>query len=104
MKVMNQCWKLKGAFWFQEPVDPVKYNIMDYFDIVTRPMDLGSVKRKMQHNVYTSALEFVEDMQLIWQNCLRYNGEHHEISKCAKELEHGFGEAVNQHNLSKYLV
>ena len=26
-------------------------------------------------------------MQLIWENCYRYNGTEHEISKCAKELE-----------------
>ena len=52
---MALCWKLKGAYWFQEPVDPVKYNIMDYFDIVTKPMDLGSIKRKMQYNAYSNA-------------------------------------------------
>ena len=76
-KVLNQCWKVKGAFWFYEPVDPVKFGIMDYFDIITNPMDLGTVKRKLNYNGYESAQEFVNDMRLVWRNCFRYNGEVH---------------------------
>lgn len=100
---MLLCWKLKGAYWFQDPVDPVKYNIMDYFDIVNRPMDLGTIKRKMQHNAYASAKQFCDDMNLIWGNCYRYNGEHHDISKCAKELETGFNQYIKTNGLIKYL-
>jgi hypothetical protein len=47
---------------------------MDYFDIVTKPMDLGTIKKKLSHNVYISAQNFVDDMQLVWTNCIRYNG------------------------------
>lgn len=54
-KILNQCWKVKGAFWFYEPVDPVKYGIMDYFDIIKKPMDLGTVKKKLNYNAYSSA-------------------------------------------------
>lgn len=41
---------LKGMFthkygWiFKEPVDPVKLNLPDYFDIIKQPMDMGTVK------------------------------------------------------------
>ena len=34
LKVLTMCCRLKGAFWFQEPVDPQKYNILDYHDII----------------------------------------------------------------------
>ena len=88
--MLSNCWKLKGGFWFHEPVDPVKYNIMDYFDIITNPMDLGTVKKKLNHNAYEKAQDFVDDMRLIWQNCYKYNGEVHDISKCAREVETSF--------------
>jgi bromodomain-containing factor 1 len=65
-KILTNICKLKGAYWFQEPVDPVKYNIMDYFDIVTKPMDLGSIRKKISHNCYSDAQEFIADMNLIW--------------------------------------
>jgi hypothetical protein len=36
--------RAKGAFFFTTPVDPKKYGIDDYFDIVKKPMDFGTVK------------------------------------------------------------
>jgi bromodomain-containing factor 1 len=101
--VLAMCCKLKGAYWFSEPDDPAKFNIMDYFDIISRPMDLSSVRRKLSHNCYVSAADFVEDMNLIWENCYKYNGEAHEISKCAKELQVGFNEYLSSSGLEKYL-
>ena len=32
---------------FREPVDPVKWKIPDYFDIVKYPMDFGSIRIKL---------------------------------------------------------
>jgi hypothetical protein len=66
-------------------------------------MDLGTVRRKLNHNCYGSAKEFVDDMNLIWNNCYKYNGDGHEISKCAKELETNFNEYLRSYGLEKYL-
>lgn len=57
-KIMGHVFKLKGSYWFAEPVDPIKYNITDYFDIITRPMDLGTIRKKLSHNCYSNASEF----------------------------------------------
>ena len=43
-KIMNILWKMKGAFHFHIPVDPLKWNCPDYFNIVKNPMDFGTVK------------------------------------------------------------
>ena len=59
-KLLNQISRLKNSVWFSEPVDPVKYNIMDYFDIISRPMDLGTLKKKLQHNCYLTHEEFMQ--------------------------------------------
>jgi hypothetical protein len=47
----NDCLKLikslkahKSAWPFQDPVDPIALNIPDYFTVITRPMDLGTVE------------------------------------------------------------
>lgn len=34
-KILTTCWKAKGGHYFHEPVDPVKYGIDDYLDIIT---------------------------------------------------------------------
>lgn len=102
-RVLNQCCKLKGAFYFLEPVDPVKFNIMDYFDIITHPMDLGTVRKRPAHNFYSNARLFVQDMNLIWSNSFKYNGPQHMVSKCAEELEEYFNQQLSSQGLDKYL-
>lgn len=47
-------------------------------------MDLGTIRKKLTHNCYLLPQEFVDDMSLIWENCYRYNGDTHDISRCAK--------------------
>ena len=34
-RVLTLCFKSKGGYYFHEPVDPAKYGIDDYFDIIT---------------------------------------------------------------------
>lgn len=52
MKVMNACWKARGGNLFHKPVNPAEYGIIDYFDIIKKPMDFSLVKTKLNHNVY----------------------------------------------------
>lgn len=53
-RVLTLCWKAKGGYYFHDPVDPVKYNVDDYFDIITEPMDFGTIRKKLNTNVYNS--------------------------------------------------
>jgi len=85
-KVFTQCSKFKGSYYFLEPVDPIKLNIPDYTTIVTSPMDLGTIRKKLTHNCYTNPHQFVDDMNLIWNNSYKYNGVSHVVSMAGKEL------------------
>ena len=51
----------------------VPYSHQDYFTIVKRPMDMGTIKKKLEQNVYHSAKECVEDFKLMFSNCYLYN-------------------------------
>ena len=56
-----------------------------YFDIVERPMDFATMRRKVNDDEYGSgsnaAANFYEDMILIFDNCLLYNDEDGEIAE-----------------------
>jgi transcriptional activator SPT7 len=46
--------------------------------VIKHPMDLGSMTKKLNSKLgpqYKSKAEFVTDLNLIWDNCLRYNQE-----------------------------
>jgi|ERR1700758_717796 transcriptional activator SPT7 len=38
-------------------------------------MDLGTMTKKLKQHAYKSKKEFVDDLNLIWANCLKYNAE-----------------------------
>jgi len=60
--------------YFGEPVDIVALNIPDYPTVIRNPMDLGTVKKKLADDAYTTIDEYLADVRLIWSNALLYNG------------------------------
>merc|ERR1712038_1312265 len=59
--------------YFLEPVDPVAHNIPTYHDIITNPMDLGTIQTKMEANEVKSVEEFARLMRLVFQNAVKFN-------------------------------
>lgn len=45
----------------------------DYHLYVKQPMDLGTMTKKLKGLQYKSKAEFVTDLNLVWDNCLKYN-------------------------------
>lgn len=62
----------------------------DYHDIIKKPMDLGTVKQKMDNRDYRTAQEFAGDIRLIFTNCYKYNPEDHDVVAMAKVLQEVF--------------
>lgn len=49
--------------------------VKDYYLIIKHPMDLGSIKKKVDDQAYDSMREFIKDLELIVSNSKAYNGE-----------------------------
>ena len=45
------------------------------------------MKKKVKSNKYSTINEFIDDLNLIWQNCKIYNQEGSEIYKIAEKME-----------------
>ncbi|KAH3683423.1 hypothetical protein WICPIJ_005606, partial [Wickerhamomyces pijperi] len=50
-----------------------KRDAPNYYQIIKRPMDLNTILKKLKTFQYKSKSEFVEDVMLIWKNCLQFN-------------------------------
>ena len=85
------------AYDFLTPVDFVSLNILDYPTIVKHPMDLGTVKEKLNSDKYKSVDEVINDINLVWENCHLYNKPSSNIYKLATHCEKVF-----KKNLDKY--
>ena len=75
---------------FNSPVDPVELNLPDYFEVIEKPMDLGTVKKKLENGVYRSLKEVEGDINLTFDNAMLYNPEGSVVSNMAKELKEKF--------------
>ncbi|KAI0206810.1 bromodomain-containing protein [Astrocystis sublimbata] len=64
-----------------------KRDAPDYYNIIKQPMDLGTMTKKLKSLTYKSKSDFVIDLNLIWDNCLRYNQEMtHPIRRVANAM------------------
>lgn len=43
---------VQEAWPFMDPVDPIALGVSNYFEVIKRPMDLGSIKTKLHNNTY----------------------------------------------------
>ena len=82
--------RLKDAIPFTKPVDPVALNIPTYFDIIERPMDLGTMETKIKAQEYTSVGAYVTDFEQIIANTKKFNGEAHTVTRNAYNLKAWF--------------
>ena len=57
--------KHKMAWPFCKPVDSVKLGLPDYFKIIKRPMDLGTVRKRLNNNYYWCAREAQDDIEQV---------------------------------------
>lgn len=74
-----------------------KLGLIDYPTIIKHPMDLGTVKRKLERREYKAEEEIRRDLDLIWGNCKKYNKPGSTIYKAAEKMERSCG-----HLLSKF--
>ncbi|KAJ3282248.1 hypothetical protein HK104_010986 [Borealophlyctis nickersoniae] len=56
---------------FCAPVDPKA--LPDYPKIITKPMDLGTIHKKLLSNEYKDGSQVVGDLLLMFDNCQKYN-------------------------------
>jgi hypothetical protein len=84
------------GFWtrlvgpFKHPVDPVVDNVPNYFDVVKHPMDLNTIRTKMNNGAYKNGSEFEADVRLIFQNCYEYWTQDDPVWKTCQEFENYF--------------
>ena len=91
--IVKGLMKSREAYPFCKPVDVVALKIPDYYNIIKRPMDLGTVMRKLEHKPergmarqYKSPLDLRDDVRLVWQNCRTYNQPGNPVRKYGENL------------------
>ncbi|XP_075038490.1 bromodomain testis-specific protein isoform X2 [Mixophyes fleayi] len=92
--VFKALWRHNFSWPFQQPVDAAKLNLPDYYYIIKNPMDLTTIRKRLEYNYYTKALDCMQDFNTMFTNCYIYNKPGDDIVLMAQELEKVFMQII----------
>lgn len=84
--LLDKLIKHKYGWVFDAPVDVEGLGLHDYYTIIKHPMDLGTVKSRLNKNWYKSPKEFAEDVRLTFRNAMTYNPKGQDVHVMAEQL------------------
>ena len=79
--------KCKNIEPFMRPVDEEEDGAPDYYETITRPIDLRTIEEKLRGNKYRKASEVHADIRRMWANAKTYNYENKFMLKLTTSLE-----------------
>jgi bromodomain-containing factor 1 len=89
-KSLTSLKRMHDARFYKEPVDAIKLNIPQYHTIVTQPMDLGTMEKKLKTNQYSSPQAVSDDFALMVNNTTIFNGADHLVTQEGIKLKATF--------------
>uniref|UniRef100_A0A4W3HTF0 Transcription initiation factor TFIID subunit 1 n=1 Tax=Callorhinchus milii TaxID=7868 RepID=A0A4W3HTF0_CALMI len=93
--VTQKMMAVPDSWPFHHPVN--KKFVPDYYKVITTPIDLESVRKNISKHKYQNREAFLQDVELILNNSIKYNGTDSPYSKTAQEIV-----SVCHHTLSEY--
>lgn len=85
LHLLNDLQNHQSAWPFQKPVNAEE--VPDYYNVITEPMDLETMEKRLEEDAYSTPDDFVKDARLIFNNCRRYNNDTTSYWKNANKLE-----------------
>lgn len=76
----------RHGWLFNAPVDVKGLRAIGYYNVVINPMDLGTVKCRLEKGRYSNPIEFSEDVRLTFHNAKKYNNRGDAAYNMAEEL------------------
>ncbi|XP_026846024.1 homeotic protein female sterile [Drosophila persimilis] len=71
--VLDEACKLDFCAEFMRPVDTVVLGVPKYYEVVMKPMDIGTIINRVENNFYHHVGDAMSDFMLIIYNCFKYN-------------------------------
>mmetsp|Transcript_13527 Transcript_13527/g.22033 ORF Transcript_13527/g.22033 Transcript_13527/m.22033 type:complete len:277 (-) Transcript_13527:891-1721(-) len=68
------------------------FKLYDYPKIITKMMDLGTIRNKLEKGKYHDAADCADDIRLVWKNCMTYNADGSDFYRLAESYSTKFEE------------
>ncbi|XP_022250693.1 transcription intermediary factor 1-alpha-like isoform X2 [Limulus polyphemus] len=97
-KILLELLCHEASLPFHEPVS--KTQVPNYYKVITKPMDLLTIKQKLSpnhFNHYEDDEEFISDTRLIFSNCFVFNPEGSTLYNAGKIIEAYFCDLIKKY-------
>ncbi|CAG4956950.1 unnamed protein product [Colias eurytheme] len=84
-QLLKDALKHKDSWPFHEPVSTE--DVPDYLQVIDTPMDLNTVREKLEAGQYERDDQVLSDVALVFHNCYTYNQDSHPVAKAGYRLE-----------------
>lgn len=84
------------ALDFMQPVDAEALQVPTYYTIIRRPMDVGTIIKRVQNCYYYNVNELIQDFRLIISNCYTFNRPEDLVYRNGQKLEQFFEKVLAQ--------
>jgi hypothetical protein len=72
--------------------DAVKLDIPTYYKVIKKPMDMSTMRKKLDAGEYLNATKFFEDFKLMIRNCFVFNPSGTPVNQAGIDLQRLFDE------------
>ncbi|KAG0147815.1 hypothetical protein CROQUDRAFT_655590 [Cronartium quercuum f. sp. fusiforme G11] len=99
MNLLTKLNQVPGAEIFGVPVDPVLLQIPNYYEIIggkEKARDLGTIKKKLNLDVYKNIEEFERDIKQMLLNCFLFNPPFTPVEQIGRDLEKVFDNLMSR--------
>ena len=100
LEILESLGTKDDAEAFKIPVDWEGLGLPDYPQIITRPMDLGTIQNRLEGGEYEDHEAFAADVRLVWSNAKTYNQPGSGIYLAADRLSKIFEKKFSKFNQS----
>jgi hypothetical protein len=92
LTVINELLQFEVSQCFTISADALVDHLADYSMVIPTPIDLLQIKQKLIQRKYSTYSEFRQDVELVWQNAISYNGADSMVGLSAEYLRSKFRE------------
>lgn len=66
-------------------------------------MDFSTIKQKLNNSSYLNGQEFIDDVELVFSNCIEYNCSNSDYGLLSKQLREEFHKQLEATGFSYYI-
>lgn len=95
-QLLDELARKRFALDFMQPVDAEALQVPTYYTIIRRPMDVGTIIKRVQNRYYYNVSELIQDFRLIISNCYTFNRPEDLVYRNGQKLEQFFEKVLAQ--------